>query len=249
MGNYPVLERAFRRPCRGDNPKYSYPTGATVQKKSVGSGQVASERKKVAVTIEDYEYQPTIDRGDVQDVGGSTLLNDEQQAHREGTADALNADAVDGIEAAGEASVSDVYTEVEIVETATTSWAASDVDTLWGKLGLKYRPGAVFIANSGMETTLMNLVDGDGNKVWRPSLAEGVPPTLRGKPFITDENVKDDRLILTNPRRGLVVFERERSTLSNIERSGGDYKPYYVGRYGVAVTDARASKIMDKATS
>ena len=58
-----------------------------------------------------------------------------------------------------------------------------------------------------------------------------------------------DRLLFGNPRRGTASMDREEATLSNVERSGGDYLPYYAARKGRGVTDCRAWKILDIQTA
>ncbi len=119
--DYPLLGMAFFKTTKSDAPNYSYPVAGAVNKKGEAAG-TAGVRKKVAVTIDDIEYQPTIDRGDVEDVGGQMFL-DEQTSHVEGTREYVNAAIVDAIEAAGvaAASVTDVYTQVAIYETAVIS--------------------------------------------------------------------------------------------------------------------------------
>jgi len=220
-------------------PTYSYYTGGTCAIK--GSPDSQGAHQKVAIAVQTYYYQPTLDREDVDDVG-ALLLQTEQATHVESVRETLNAALVDEIEAAGEAkaSISDEYTEVAIIETAEA--ATLDADDL-------ARRGAVMIANRATATTLRAIVDGNDAHMWAPSLKEGVPATLMGYAFVEDDNVADGRVIFTNPARGLALMEREPSILSNIERSAGDYLPYFAARYGLAVTDARASKILDTQTA
>lgn len=246
QGMYPLLGLVFSRPTNSDSPRYSYPVAGIVNIKGEAAGASGS-RKKVTLTVDTFEYQPTVDRGDVEDVGAQMFL-DEQAAHAEGTMETLNANVVDAIEAAGvaKASITDEYTEVAIIETDAIGVVDDDdLNETVGELPLKYRRGAVWLGNATMVATLKGVVDGAGTSMWAPSLSEGTPPLLKGYPFIEDENVADDRLIFGNPKRGSAVIEREKSVLSNIERSGGDYKPYYAARYARGNTDARAWKIQD----
>jgi len=249
-GMYPLMGMVFSRPTNSDTPRYSYPVAGIVNIKGESAGASGS-RKKVSLTVATFEYQPTVDRGDVEDVGAQMFV-DEQTAHAEGTMETLNANIVDAIEAAGvaKASIADEYTEVSLIETDVVGVLDDDdLNDVIGELPLKYRRGAVFLGNSSMVATLSGIVDGNSRKMWNPSLAEGTPPTLKGYPFIEDENVADDRLVFGNPKRGSAVIEREKSTLSNIERSGGDYKPYYAARYARGNTDARAWKMLDIQTT
>ena len=245
-GMYPLMGRVFSRTTNSDNPRYSYPVAGIVNIKGQAAGASGS-RKKVILAVDTFEYQPTVDRGDVDDVGAQ-MFADEQAAHAEGTVETLNANVVDAIEAAGvaKASITDEYTEVAIIETDASGVVDDDdLNETVGELPLKYRRGAVWLGNALMVATLKGVVDGAGTSMWAPSLSEGTPPMLKGYPFIEDENVADDRLVFGNPRRGSAVIEREKSTLSNIERSGGDYLPYYAARYARGNTDARAWKIQD----
>lgn len=244
-GDFPLLDRVYRRPTTSETPKYSYYTGGTCAIKGNADSQGA--HKKVAITVQTYYYQPTLDREDVDDVG-ALLLQTEQATHVESVRETLNAALVDAIEAAGvaKAEIADEYTEVAIIETAVADTLdADDLADLVAELPTKYRRGAVMIANRATATTLRAIVDGNDAHMWAPSLKEGVPATLMGYAFIEDDNVADGRVIFTNPARGLALMEREPSILSNIERSAGDYLPYFAARYGLAVTDARASKILD----
>ena len=145
----PLLELAYRRPTKSDAPRYSYPTGAVVTIKGEGAG-TANVRKKVVLTVQDYEYQPTLERSDVDDMG-SFLLDDEFVNMKEGLRTRLNADLVDAIEAAGVAtgSVTDEYTEIHIIETDVQDVVDNDdINSLVAALGKRYRQGAVFMANA-----------------------------------------------------------------------------------------------------
>jgi len=249
-GNYPLMDRVFRRPTNSDKPRYSYPVAGAVNIKGEAAGASGS-RKKVIFTVKTVEYQPTVEREDVEDVGAQMFV-DEQVAHAEGTIEKVNAGVVDAIEAAGvaKASITDQYNEVAIIETDVVDVIDNDdLNDVISELPVKYRRGAVFTANANMAATLDDIKDSNGRSMWTDSLKEGTPPTLKGYPFIVDENVTDDRLIFGNPKRGSAVIEREKSVLSNIERSGGDYKPYYAARYAWGNTDCRAWKILDIQTS
>lgn len=246
QGMYPLLGMVFSRTTTSDSPRYSYPVAGIVNIKGASAGASGS-RKKVTLSVVTLEYQPTVDRGDVEDIGAQMFV-DEQAAHAEGTMETLNANVVDAIEAAGvaKASVTDVYTEVVLIKTDASGVVDDDdLNETVGELALKYRRGAVWVGNALMTTTLKAIVNGSGTSAWTPTLAEGTPPLLKGYPYIEDENVADNRLIFGNPKRGAAVIEREKSVLSNIERSGGDYKPYYAARYARGVTDARAWIIQD----
>lgn len=244
--DFPLLGLAFFKTTTSDAPNYSYPVAGAVNKKGQSAGASGS-RKKVAVTIDPIEYQPTLDREDIKDVGGQLFL-DEQTAHVEGVREYVNAAIVDGIEAAivASASVTDVYIQVEGFTTAVSQTVTdTEINTFIGNLATKYKAGSVFIANPAMAAILKNIRDDSGRSLWAESIAVGTPATFKGRPFIEDDNSADGRLIYGNPRRGACVIEREKSILDNVERSGGDYLPYYVARFGGRETDCRAWKVLD----
>ena len=58
----------------------------------------------------------------------------------------------------------------------------------------------------------------------------------------------DGRLIFGNPYFGVMLWERVKPELSNINRSGGDYEPYYRCRYAWSKRDTRAMAAMDVAS-
>lgn len=248
----PLLNLVFFRTTMSDQPRYSYYTGTVIGVKG-GTSDTQGDRKKVILNVTDYEYQPTLDRGDVADVGAQ-LLQDELDSFTNLLPEKLQADLVDAIEAKAHTAGGDFdqYEDVLKSETASSSgFAQADIVNLIASLPIRYRSGAVILANSATAADLRNIVN-DATKVsiWQPSLQDGTPDRLAGYTFLVDENVAADRVIITNPRRGLAVIEREKPTLSNVEREGGDYLPYYSGRYALGVTDPRASKIMDvKASS
>lgn len=60
-----------------------------------------------------------------------------------------------------------------------------DVIRLYYSLGAPYRKDAAFLCNEDLLMQLMMLKDGNGSYVWKPSLEEGKPDTLLGKPVYT----------------------------------------------------------------
>jgi len=56
-------------------------------------------------------------------------------------------------------------------------------------LGSTYRAGASWLMNSTTAATITKMKDGDGNLIWRESLAAAQPPLLLGSPVEIDENM------------------------------------------------------------
>jgi len=249
---HPFLAAVDRRPTISDTPAFGYSTAVSVKKVGVDESATASAWKKATATVYTYEYQPTIAREDVADMG-ALVLDREAEEFNLGYLDHLDDDCVDAIEAAGVASdeIADEYTEVEIVETATADTiVATDIYGLIGEFAQRYKAGLVILGNAAMTATLRGINDAiTGQSLWTPSLAEGVPARLAGYTYIESEAVADDRLIACQPVRAVGVAKREAGHLEVVERSGGDYKPYFAGRAGVCVKDARAAKILDIAES
>ncbi|MHB8110511.1 MAG: phage major capsid protein [Syntrophorhabdaceae bacterium] len=55
----------------------------------------------------------------------------------------------------------------------------------------RYRNGASWLMNDLTCSAIRKLKDGEGNYLWKPGLAEGVPDSLLGKPIEYDDNVAD----------------------------------------------------------
>lgn len=55
----------------------------------------------------------------------------------------------------------------------------------------RYRNGASWLMNDLTCSIIRKLKDGEGNYLWKPGLAEGVPDSLLGKPVEYDDNVAD----------------------------------------------------------
>ena len=244
--DFPLLDMAYRKPTNSDAPRWSYPSGMVVGVKG-GASATPNARNKVVGAVVDYEYQPTLDKSDVDDTG-SFLLDDETATFVEGMRAKLEAVLVDAIEAklhlaAGLTEFTDV---LKLKSGTEDTWAATDLDTIIAALPKRYRKGAVFIGSAAMTVILSGFKDATtGVSMWRPGLAAGVPATLMGYTYIEDENLAANRLVFGNPRWGLRIGERQAPSLSNIERLGGDYKPYFSARYDAGVLDTRAWVAMD----
>lgn len=113
-----------------------------------------------------------------------------------------------------------------------------------------YRQGAVFLMNSATLARIRKLKDGDGNFLWRPSLAEGQPATLLGYPVIEAQDMPDIAadsyaIAFGNFAHGYVIAER---TGTRILRDPYSNKPfvhfYATRRIGGAVVNSEAIKLM-----
>lgn len=113
-----------------------------------------------------------------------------------------------------------------------------------------YRQGAVFLMNSATLARIRKFKDGEGNFLWRPSLAEGQPATLLGYPVIEAQDMPDIEadsyaIAFGNFAHGYVIAER---TGTRILRDPYSNKPfvhfYATRRIGGAVVNSEAIKLM-----
>jgi HK97 family phage major capsid protein len=113
-----------------------------------------------------------------------------------------------------------------------------------------YRAGAVFVMNTNLIAEIRKFKDLDGNYLWRPGLAEGVPATLLGYPVVETEDMPDkasDSLSIGfgNFRRGYTITDR---TGTRILRDPYSNKPfvhfYATKRTGGGVVNSEAIKLL-----
>ncbi len=248
ISTYPLLARVFTRQTKSDSPRVSFNTGATITVKGRGGAQVANVRKKVTLTVEMNEYQPTLEQEDVEDMG-SLLIQDEFDEFKIASPEQINADIVDAIEAAevAKAAVTDVYNEVAMIETVGVSvWADADFVNLIAELPVKLRRTACWTAAPATVAIMRNIVNPSTSKSqWVDGDAStGRLPTFKGYEVIEDENAADDVVIFGNARRGAAAIERTKAVLNHIERVGSTYKPHYSHRVARGLTDCRSWKIL-----
>lgn len=113
-----------------------------------------------------------------------------------------------------------------------------------------YRSGAVFVMNTNIIAEIRKFKDVDGNYLWRPGLAEGVPATLLGYPVVEAEDMPDkaaDSLSIAfgNFTRGYTITDR---TGTRILRDPYSNKPfvhfYATKRTGGGVVNSEAIKLL-----
>lgn len=73
--------------------------------------------------------------------------------------------------------------------TSTTSITFDDVIDLYYSLSSPYRKNASFIMNDSTVKAIRKLKDGNGNYIWQPSMAVGVPDTILNCPVYTSTYV------------------------------------------------------------
>lgn len=75
--------------------------------------------------------------------------------------------------------------------TAGASIAFDDVMELFYSLRSPYRKKAVWVLNDSTVKALRKLKDGNGNYIWQPSVAAGVPDTILNRPYKTSSYVPE----------------------------------------------------------
>jgi len=78
------------------------------------------------------------------------------------------------------------------VAAALTDETHNGVDALYDlyySLKASYRANGTWIMNSSTANVVSKLKDGNDNYLWQPSIQLGAPPTLLGRPVVTDENM------------------------------------------------------------
>lgn len=113
-----------------------------------------------------------------------------------------------------------------------------------------FRQGAHFVMNSATLATIRKFKDADGNFMWRPSLAEGVPATLLGYPVIEAEDMPDVAanslsIAFGNFKRGYVIAERAATRILRDPFSNKPFVHFYATRrLGGAVVNFDAIKLL-----
>ena len=247
-----ILAFVRQRPTAADAPRCSYLKNGTVRIKGeeVDDTTGASRIKRVG-TVKTLEHEGLITQEDIDDAG-ALMLDDELTSATDAMVLRLRGLVVDDIETNlvdAQASDFDEDTDFPLLETKTAAtWTADDILNLVNQVPEEYREGAIFVANSTMVPTLAGIQDDAGSNLFLQSLTAPIPRTLAGYEFIEEANVADGRLIFGNADYGYMVWERVKPELSNINRSGGDYEPYYRCRYAWSKRDTRAMAAMDVAS-
>jgi len=197
----------------------------------------------------EFVYNPLLNFRDVQLIG-SALLDTEGLVAIDAFSARLNKLLFAAIRAAmlaPSASGFDPYKNPARLAPGTTgAIGVADVDMMIGAMDARYRPEAVFFGSKATTVKLMGLIDPITRApLWVPSLAAGVPATLRGYPYHEDEEATDSHLAFVNPGRGVAVNESSTAALVHLAREGSDYRPHWSWLANGAVLDPRAIVVLD----
>ncbi len=118
------------------------------------------------------------------------------------------------------------------------------------RLAAPYRQNATWLMNSLTAATLSKLKDGQGNLIWRESLAAGQPSTLLGRPVEIDENMPDiaagtTPIIFGDFLAGYVINDRQGTRVLRDPYTNKPYVGFYATRrVGGGVKDPNAFRIL-----
>ena len=81
--------------------------------------------------------------------------------------------------------------EVGVTAASQTEIKADEIIDLFYSLKAPYRKRAVWILNDSTVKAIRKLKDGNGNYIWQPSVAAGVPDTILNRPYKTSSYVPE----------------------------------------------------------
>jgi HK97 family phage major capsid protein len=122
-------------------------------------------------------------------------------------------------------------------------------------LGALYRQNASWLMNSTTASVLAKLKDSANNYLWQPSISEGVPPTLLGRPVEFDENMPSIAanalpIAFGDFKRGYLINDRLGVSILRDPYTAKPYVLFYARkRVGGGVRDPRAVRVLKMAAS
>lgn len=114
----------------------------------------------------------------------------------------------------------------------------------------RYRSNASFVMNRRTINAVRKFKDADGNYIWQPSLAAGVPSTLLGYPLVEMEDMPDigggaSCVAFGDFRRGYLIADRQGVRVLRDPYSAKPYVLFYTTkRVGGGVQDGEAIKVL-----
>lgn len=152
------------------------------------------------------------------------------------------------------------YSEPEGVLTATGTKSVTtasagritfdDVLELYYSIDARYRQNAVFVCHSSTEKELRKLKDTNGNYIWNPTVAQGMPNTLLGRPIYVNDSMPEFAagnkiMIFGDFKDGYVILDRASVTIQRLnelyaEQGLVGFKVHYRVGGGVLAPEAFA---------
>ena len=142
---------------------------------------------------------------------------------------------------------------------ATTSGTVGALDAddfsslLIGALQEPYHPNSTWVMNRTTLRDAMQLKDGNGQFIWQPGLAAGIPGAILGRPFILATDMPAvatgaEALAIGDFRRGYMIVDRIGINVRRIEdtqtASAGGIAIFARKRVGAQVVNAEAIKLL-----
>jgi len=108
-----------------------------------------------------------------------------------------------------------------VTAASASAITANEVIDLYHALNYKYRPKAVWMANDATIKAIRQLKDSYGQYMWQPGLANGEPPSLLGRPIITNNSMAtiaaSAKVLLFGDFSYYWIGEREGLTIKRLE--------------------------------
>ncbi len=145
---------------------------------------------------------------------------------------------------------------LQYIPTANASLITADsLTTLYFSLKAAHRASAVWVMSSATAAAVMLLKDGQGRSFWQPSLAEGNPATLLGRPVVYAEDMPGVGanafpIAFGNFRAGYLVADQGglRVTYDDVTTMG-QVRWYVRRRVGGCILDSEAIKVLRVSTT
>ncbi|NJL73327.1 MAG: phage major capsid protein [Candidatus Competibacteraceae bacterium] len=137
---------------------------------------------------------------------------------------------------------------------ATSSPTDCLYDLFYG-LRAEYRANSTWLMSSATANVVSKFKDGEGRHVWQPSLQEGRPPTLIGRPVVIVEDMPpvgagNFPIAFGDFRRGYTIVDRQGVRVLRDPYSAKPHVLFYTTkRVGGDVTDFAAIKLLKIAAS
>lgn len=140
------------------------------------------------------------------------------------------------------------YSTIPSVAQAGANLVANDMLALQYKVAEKYRRNGVYQFTSTIEALLMKLVDSTTTRpIWTPSIQDGTPATIYGKPYIINDQIPVNLGTGTNEsevwfgswKQGYVVGDMEQMGVESSTQAGATFAAHQLAVKAVEFVDGR----------
>jgi HK97 family phage major capsid protein len=142
-----------------------------------------------------------------------------------------------------------------VISAAATTITADSLRDLYWTLRAPYRTNAAWMMSSIAANVVDKLKDGNGNYLWRDSMAAGQPPTLLGRPVEFSEDMPAVEagtfpIAFGDFRPGYLIVDSTKMVMLRDPFTQKGWVKFYANRYvGGSVQDSDAIKLLKVAAS